>query len=292
MPHIIVMYAQKVLKGVIILTNNSCDSYTFDLLKHDLAAIKDICPSVPIFSVGKSVLGRDIYAIKLGTGPRRIFFGAAFHGMEWLTAKILVTFAAELCDGGEISLPRGTTVYLVPMVNPDGVEIAAGGKRWQANARGVDINHNFDALWDLSKKLEQSHGINSPGATRYGGEYPESEPETRAIADFTRLNRFDAVFALHSQGEVIYYDFCGYIPNGTEDYLTRFEAASRYVRDEAEGIAAYGGYKDWFIKKFKKPGFTIEVGKGENPLPMSYFAEAYGGVRPILREAVDLTYKY
>lgn len=267
----------------------SSSRYTYTDLTHDIRTFSAQCPRIPVFSIGKSLGGRSIYALKLGSGPRRIFFSGAYHGTEHLTAKVLVAFAQGLASGeyaSHINLDD-TSLYIVPMVNPDGIELAAGGVYWQANARGVDINHNFDALWALSKETEAAHGANAPGPTRYGGEYPESEPETKAVADFTRQNNFDMVMALHSQGEVIYYDFCGLIPDGTEEYLEKFESVSRYRRAMPEGIAAYGGYKDWFIKKYKKPGFTVEIGLGENPLPMSDFDEVFSGVLPILLAAAN-----
>lgn len=263
-------------------------AYTHSDMLHDISLFKERHPEIPVFSVGKSINGHEIIAMKLGRGTKRIFFSGAHHGMEWLTAKVLTVLAGELADGKHNSLYPldGISLYIVPMVNPDGVEIAASGKRWQANARGVDLNHNYDALWELSKHLEEKHGVTAPGPTRYGGAFPESEPESRAIADFTRQNKFDMVIALHSQGEVIYYDFCGNVPDGTEEYLSRFEAVSRYRRDLPDGIAACGGYKDWFIKKFKKPGFTVEIGLGENPLPLSDFDSVYAGVLPLLLEAL------
>lgn len=203
--------------------------------------------------------------------------------MEWLTAKVLVEFSKELIECADSLC---CSVYIVPMVNPDGVEIAARGKRWQANARGVDLNHNYDALWSLSKNAEEQNGVFSPGPTRYGGEFPESEPEAHAVANFTRQNKFDLVAALHSQGEVVYYDFCGYVPEGTIEYLDRIEAVSPYRRDTPCGIASYGGYKDWFIKKYKKPGFTIEIGLGENPLYLSELGTVYPSARAVLWELI------
>lgn len=264
------------------------EAYTYEILRNDIMVFKEAHPDIPIFSIGHSVQGRRLIAFKLGSGARRIFFSGAHHGMEWLTAKVLAVFAAEIADGkhGSSDILDGVSLYIVPMVNPDGVAIAASGLKWQANARGVDLNHNYDALWELSRQTERSAGILGPGPTRFGGAFPESEPESRAVADFTRQNRFDTVIALHSQGEVIYYDFCGNIPDGTEDYLRRFEAASRYRREIPDGIASYGGYKDWFIKKYKKPGFTIEIGIGENPLPLSDFDSVYEGVLPLLLEAI------
>ncbi len=203
--------------------------------------------------------------------------------MEWLTAKVLVQFTDDLLAFHQ---PLQRTVYILPMVNPDGIEISETVEGWQANANGVDLNHNYDALWHLSKQSEKEHDIHGPGPTRYSGPFFESEPESRAVADFTRQNNFDAVFALHSQGEVFYRDFCGFVPEKSYDYTERFEAVSPYRLDTVCGIASYGGYKDWFISKFKRPGFTIEIGKGKNPLPLSKFETVYSRVKPLLIEAI------
>ncbi len=258
-------------------------AYTYENMIDDIKAFKEKYPHIPVFSIGQSLEGRELIAIKLGSGSKRIFLNGAHHALEWLTAKVLVDFADEVAQKKTASC----SLYIVPMVNPDGIEIASKGEWWQANRRGVDLNHNYNALWELSKQLEASCGITAPGPTRYGGEYPESEPETRAVANFTRQNNFDMAIALHSQGEVIYYDFCGIVPDGTYEYLATFENVSRYTRDTPDGIASYGGYKDWFIKKFKKPAFTIEIGLGENPLPLSDLEKVYEQVAPILRSAIQ-----
>lgn len=274
-------------KGVIKISEKF---YTYTNLSADIEYFCTHYPEHPVFSIGKSLSGRDIYAIKLGRGMRRLFLSGAYHGTEHLTAKVLMKFATDIACGniGYDAALDDVSLYIVPMVNPDGNGIAATGIYHQANARGVDINHNFDALWELSKQALAAAGFDKPGATKYPGSFPESEPETRAIADFTRENRFDAVMALHSQGEVIYYDFCGIVPDGTEEYLSEFERVSRYRRDVAVGSAACGGFKDWFIKKFRRPGFTVEIGLGENPLPLSDFDSIYKDVFPIL-EAFCLT---
>lgn len=267
-------------------------SYIFDYqeLTKAITAFRNKYPHIPVFCIGKSLQDRNLYAIKLGRGSKRIFFNAAHHGMEWLTAKLLMQFAEDLASGayGAHALLDGCTLYLVPMVNPDGVQIAAAGKRWQANARGVDLNHNYDALWHLSKQSEREAGIEGPGPTRFSGAYPESEPESRAVADFTRQNAFDLVLAFHSQGEVIYWDFCGFAPDKSFAYAKRFETVSPYRMDAPDGIASYGGYKDWFIRAFKRPGFTIEVGLGENPLPIEDFPQVYTRTLPLMLEALKL----
>ncbi len=268
-------------KGVIKISNNF---YTYTDLIADTEYFCTHFPEFPVFSIGKSLSGRDILAFKLGCGARRLFLSGAYHGTEHLTAKVLIDFAGDVARGNvSDTLLDDISLYIVPMVNPDGNEIAAGGVYWQANARGVDINHNFDALWELSRSALSDAGFGEPSPTKYPGTFPESEPETRAVADFTRHNRFDAVMALHSQGMVIYYDFCGIVPIGTYDYLTAFESGGAYRRAEAAGTAVYGGFKDWFIKAFRRPGFTIEIGSGVNPLPLSDFDIIYKEVSPILK---------
>ena len=76
-----------------------------------------------------------------------------------------------------------------------------GKPNWQANANGVDLNHNYDALWEVGKAAEVENGIFGPGPTRYSGETFESESESRAVANFSRSMNFDLVIALHSRRE-------------------------------------------------------------------------------------------
>ncbi len=263
--------------------------YDYTALTCDLTRFRVQFPNIPVFSIGKSVENRELFAIRLGHGSKRVFFHGTHHGMEWLTAKLLMEFAKDVAGGlyDADTLWKKSTLYLVPMVNPDGVEISKNGEPWQANASGVDLNHNYDALWERSKLAEADHGITSPGPTRYSGPFPESEPETRAMVNFTRQNNFDLALAFHSQGEVIYWDFCGTSPKDSLAYLDRFEAVSPYLRDTPEGIASYGGYKDWFIQTFKKPGFTIEIGLGENPLPLEDFPRIYARTLPLMLEALQ-----
>ena len=195
--------------------------------------------------------------------------------------------------------PTGCHIYIVPMVNPDGIEISTGIEapicdcqntdNWQANACGVDLNHNYDAGWEESKAAEAEHGITGPGPTRFSGTCAESEPESRAVADFTRRIKPDIAAALHSQGEVIYYDFCGHVPSGGLELGERMAQASGYALEQPEGIASYGGYKDWFIDKFDRPGYTIEIGLGTNPLPAEDFDKVYASVLPLLHILIEGT---
>lgn len=138
---------------------------------------------------------------------------------------------------------------------------------WQANSRGVDINHNFDAKWQMV--------VDKPSPSKYGGEYAESEPETRAITEFVRKEQFDMLLAFHSQGREIYYDFDGMTGENSVEIAKKMAEESGYAVCIPTGTASYGGCKDWFIKEFGKEGFTVEIGTGQNPLSMSMIDEVY-----------------
>ena len=94
--------------------------------------------------------------------------------------------------------------------------------------------------------------------------------------------------SLYSQGEVIYHTFDNIVPPNSLAIGKRLEKASGYALDMTEGMASYSGYKDWFMKEFNRPGYTIEVGLGENPLPIEQFGEIYERVCPALMVAASL----
>lgn len=252
-----------------------------DLLK-DIEKIKTKSYAA-VFSVGKSLCGREIFCIKCGFGNNKVFYNAAHHGLESVASSLLVKFALSLDDMCCAKLLDAASIYIVPMVNPDGVQIVKDGDmHWQANARGVDLNHNYNAGWLIAKAMEPEYGVCGPGPTRFGGEFPESEPETGAIADFSRKMNFSLALAYHTQGEEIYYTYMDYCPVKARKIADRLSAASGYRLSEPGGIASYGGFKDWFIKEFSKPAFTIEAGRGQNPLPYSDITKIYNENKELL----------
>ena len=294
--------------------------YTYDVLERNIKALAIRYPFLEVGQIGKSELGRNLYSVTLGKGSKKVFYNGAHHSLEWITVVVLMKFIedyAKAYESGEDF--RGydvkkvwddITIVIVPMVNPDGIDLVLNGlkednpyyddlikwnngsddfsKIWNANARGVDLNHNYDASWEKSKADRPKYGVEGPGPTRYGGEAPESEKETKAVADFTRLNNFELVLAYHSQGEVIYWNYNDMATQKDEIIGLELEKASGYKLSETTGITSYAGYKDWFIKEYNKPGYTIEVGKGKNPLPISQFDKIYNENVPLLFTAADL----
>lgn len=250
-----------------------------------------------VFVAGRTALGRLIYGMDLGSGKQKLLLCGGFHGMEHMTSALLLRFAEEVQR--DRFLPCRLTI--VPMVNPDGVEIQQNGwrsagpfgtmvrelcggrtRRWQANARGVDINHNFHAGWHDLRRREIESGITGPAMTRFGGYYPESELETRALADLCRRRQFDRALALHTQGEEIYWAYDDVqLPEG-KTLAEQMSKASGYRVTAPTGLAVGGGFKDWFLQAFHRPAFTVEAGKGENPLPEEDLDHVYEKLQPLL----------
>ena len=258
--------------------------------------------------IGKSCAGRDITALKIGNSNNYSLIAAAFHGSEHITTNILLFFIEELCealvrdsalagvDARKALTGRG--IIFVPRVNPDGCEISIHGaaacgelkesmaricKRdflhWNANFRGVDINHNFNAGWKELKILERQAGIYGPSPTRYGGSRPESEPETVALTNLCRSGRIRQAMALHTQGEVIYWNYGEDKPPRSEKMAEIMATSSGYALDFPVGISVGGGFKDWFISELKRPAFTVELGVGKNPLPINTAEKIYMTVK-------------
>ena len=241
--------------------------------------------------IGSSVQGRCLWGLTLGDGGKRVLIAAAFHGMEWMTAWVTLRLCEELCSALQTEQPLsgwdvrrallGRSVVLVPMVNPDGVEIAFR-KPWQANANGVDLNHNFNAGWEILQQEECKKGIIGPCARQWGGIAPHSEPETKALVTLCERGDFRHVVALHSQGEEIYWRYGTYTPPESLLMAKAMAMASGYTVSAPTGLASHGGFKDWFIETYHRPGFTIELGRGVNPLPIKDFTEIYGKAREML----------
>ena len=267
-----------------------------------------------VLELGKSILGKSIPLLRIGRGRCSVLYVGAHHGMEWITSMILLNFTNELCQAYQqrkqvyrLSIPLLLEQYslnVIPMLNPDGVDYQIHGisrenplyarilsmndgntdfSHWQTNARGVDLNHNYNEGFREYKQLEAEQGIPCGAPTRYSGQEPESEPEVRAICDYIRFQKeLRLVLSLHTQGEEIYCKSQGRMIPGTQSAMERLTSMTGYRQAEATGLAAYGGLTDWCIAKQRIPAATIECGKGVNPLPISDFFQIYARLREAL----------
>ena len=292
---------------------NGLSAFDYTALMEHVHRLADTYPFLTLSYIGTSILDRAIPILHIGSGKRRVLYVGAHHGMEWITSLVLTRFLEELCEIIKTKrrvcgiypcdLLEGYTLSVIPMLNPDGVEYQIHGvdednplrdrvlemnggsedfSAWQANARGVDLNHNYDAGFAEYKQLERENGIKKGAPTRYSGECAESEPEVAALCNLIRFSApWRGVMTLHTQGEEIFAPPC---KEGRSNAVTaeKLSNLTGYRLVRAEGLAAYGGMSDWCAEKLSIPSFTMECGRGKNPLPTSQFSSIYSTVRAAL----------
>ena len=203
--------------------------------------------------IGHSIMGRPIYAFHVGDKScRQIIVHGGIHAREWITTLLIIDLInrhKSLTSGG---------IWFIPLCNPDGVQVAlTDDPLWKANARGVDLNVNFDAEWGTG-----AQNITKPGPENYIGPYPNSEPEVKALIDFTLKIKPIATIAYHSKGEIVYY------PNPNDKAIAETVAGITGYRP-AQTRNSAGGYSDWVVKHLGVPALTIEVGNDNKPHPIN-----------------------
>ena len=290
-----------IVNTTVPITAESCDRMILELAEK--------YPFCRTEVIGQSFFGRPIRALIIGNGERKVIYSAAHHANEWITALVLLKFAEELAQAiqsnGRIygilakNIAAAATIYLVPMVNPDGVNLVVGASPrgslpyetareladfypdipfpsgWKANIQGVDLNLQYPAGWLQAREIKFSQGFTRPGPRDYVGRFPLSQRESRALAEFTEAVDPILVLAYHSQGQVIYWQFRDYVVPGAEALAKEFARLSGYALEDTPYASSFAGYKDWFIQRYRRPGFTVEVGQGENPLPLEQFPQIY-----------------
>lgn len=149
--------------------------YTYSLLRQNLYTLLTRYPFLNVQTVGHSVIGKNIYVVKLGNGPNSVFYSGSIHSNEWITSVVLMKFIEDYCDayltnsslyGYNIrQLFSTSSIFIMPMVNPDGVDLVTGGlpvispyyikakniasgfpdfpfvDGWKANINGVDLKN-------------------------------------------------------------------------------------------------------------------------------------------------------
>ena len=281
--------------------------FSSDVMNILLGSLAARYPFLSFSSIGKSVLGKDLVSLRLGRGEKVVSYNASHHANEWITSLLLVKFVEMFCHAlvterrlGDYD-PRevfdSASIYIVPMVDPDGVDLVTGQipagstlyenaeklntfglpfpESWKANILGTDLNLNYPAGWEEARRIKYAQGFTSPAPRDFVGDYPLSAPESRAMAQFTKNISPRLILAYHSQGEIIYWKFADYDPPRSFEIAQRFSAVSGYSVETTPENSGYAGYKDWFIQENNLPGYTIEVGRGSSPLPLEQFPKIF-----------------
>ncbi len=265
-------------------------------------------PFLTVGEIGRSVMGRPLWRISLGRGERHVLYNATHHANEWICTPLLLKFVEELCtafaSGGNIygisavELLSNTSIHLVPCLNPDGIDLVTGELQggefyrqakgiaaaypqfpfpsgWKANIRGTDLNLQYPADWEQARENKFALGISSPAPADFVGSRPLSAPEAKAMHDYSLAIRPELILAYHTQGEIIYWQYKDLEPPHSRQIGEILSRASGYPLESTPFASGFAGYKDWFIERFDRPGYTIEAGQGINPLPLSQFNEIY-----------------
>lgn len=296
--------------------------YSYFLVSLIIDGLKARYPFIETGSAGVSVLGNNLYYIVIGNGTTEVFANASHHANEWITTPILLKYAedylnsvvnGENIEGADIrTLFETKKFYIMPLVNPDGVDLVTGALNaenpsyisarsiaaeypsipfpdgWKANIEGTDLNLNYPAGWLNAKRIKAEQGFTSPAPRDFVGTSPLSSLESRAVYNFTLSHDFILTLSYHTQGEVIYWKYLNYLPPRLEEIGNALSNASGYELSTTPYASGFAGYKDWYISYFNLPGYTIEAGMGENPLPISEFSNIYPPNRSLITTALNM----
>ncbi len=265
-------------------------------------------PFISRGEIGRSVMGKALWSLTMGSGSTKVLYNAAHHANEWITVPVLLHFCEELAAAyardGEIygesarSLLGKCTLCIVPAVDPDAIDLVTGDltegpyyeraadiagnypdiafpSGWKANIEGTDLNLQYPAGWERAREIKFAQGFGSPAPRDYVGLSALSAPESKAMYDFTMDFNPALTLSYHTQGETIFWKYLDYEPAGSREIAEAMGEASGYFVEETPYASGFAGYKDWFIQNYNRPGYTIEAGRGTNPLPISDFNGIY-----------------
>ena len=285
-----------VLEEKTISTLTGQYAYSYDQIKEILLGFHEHF-GLSYESIGTTVEGRDIYVYRLGStdAPHHVLIHAGIHGKEYMNTALLLNLTEYyVLNGNRLFRGKKLSSYLkdvcfhiIPSANPDGAVISRtrtlsadriqsilldnGVPRskvpvylryWKSNAAGVDLNRNFDAGWDI---IDDNRG--HPSYSHYKGPTVASEPETKALIDYTFSYPFNATISYHSFGSEIYWKYGNdrTLQKKCYQLYSAVYSVTGYPEVETDN-PAQGGYKDWAILQ-GIPSLTIETGINPAPLP-------------------------
>ncbi len=300
--------------------NTKDTKYSYQDMKKDLKQLAGKYSDIAgLESLGQTADNRQIYCLRMGNAQaeKQMIVQAGLHAREWLNCQVLMKMTERYLSDYQAGSYKGipyaelfdkVAVYIVPMVNPDGVTISQSGiqkirdkhlrkklkkmkrtetyKRWKANARGVDINRSFPASWGR-KRTEKR-----PASQGYPGKKAGSEAETKAVlALMNRLPNLQACINYHSTGELIYWGAKGRGQKRKAAYelasMVRKTTGYRLL-DESKDYGAGGDLERYLIEKQKVPYVCIETGKESCPLRHKSFNSIYQKNKRMIEKAAVL----
>ena len=255
---------------------------SYDSLMTNMLTLRNEYPnSLKLFTAGYSESGKEILMFTMGNGEKKALVVGGIHAREHITTKYLLRVIEDYCFQNE----KGTgnfgnfnikellseyTLYIIPCVNPDGLEIISGRmnarkdvritdiKEYKANLNGVDINRNFPLAWELI-----DNGVISPYTHFFKGYESASESETKTLMTLCEENSFDFALSIHIKGNCIFWGdtfntkFNGLYKAFAEDIAlaSGFSMTEPTLKPTDYG----GGFENWFRHTYNRPGLCIEL---------------------------------
>ena len=251
--------------------------------------------------IGKSVEGRSILALTVGTGKKQVLFDAAMHAREHMTTNVLMEMIdnysyhyihnSKFAGYNVRTVLDRVSIAFVPMINPDGVTLVQGGKvstsratliklnggstnfaRWKANIRGVDLNRNWDVRWHRLPTI-------APKWEMAKGPKPFSEPETIALRDFVLEHPFKAYITYHSSGQIMFWEYGN--GNGGKARATALvrdlSKTTGYAIMKNSQTSPTAASEPWVGKIKDAPAVTMEIAPyaGNGPVPLSRWSSVW-----------------
>lgn len=283
--------------------------YTYLQMKRDIQTLAQKYPDLIHYEVvGQTAYGRDIYAVSLGKGKATGFINGSHHAREWITTNLNMYMIDQYALAYERNQTLGgynlkntldnTTLWFIPMVNPDGVTLQQFGasafpesarsslismnngssdfSHWKANAQGIDPNRQYDGGWSNISIDPVTH----PWFKDYKGPSPFYINEVKAVLTLINQVNPQLTVAYHASGQVIYWEYkaSGLRYSLFENYAQSIHDMTGYSLVYPGANPSGGGMTDWWTYNIGRPGFTIEVGsmQGENQVPVTQFDGIWG----------------
>ena len=299
--------------------------YNYVTMERNLKTLAKTYPQwMQVKSLGKTADNRNIYCAIVGNpkAKKQIVVTASMHAREYLNTYFAMDMIEHYMNNYQTKSSKinmtyeklfdQICLYIVPMVNPDGVQISMYGanginskklranvkkmlkgtsyKTWKANANGVNLNRNFPTAF--GKKIITK----KPGPLNYAGKYAASEKETKAIIKlYESLDNPVASIAYHSMGNIVDWDM-----NKNSKYLSitkKMEKVAKQLTgysypnyDLASGVG--GTLGDWLQSgKMMMPNLTIETGGSPCPMPYSAYNGIWNKNKYVIESVTKLFYK-
>lgn len=274
------------------IVNNKKTLYDYQDMTSDIHRLtRKYHDRLTCYSIGQTYDKREMWCMRIGNpnASKRLVIDAAIHAREWMNTQMLMRCTEQIMrDYSEYSERfRHVCLYILPMDNPDGVTISQHGYEairnkklqkkiqkightdtWKNNARGVNINNNFDCGFKKSKKAKKGDWV------FYSGKKAESERETKALVKFINKTEPRAVLNLHSTGSIIYWDFAvgGALHEKLENLAKKVKSFNHYrLMPRNSSTSKGGGFADWLVYEKQIPSITVETGNVPCPLPRSQY---------------------